>query len=69
VGFAAVSLLCTQGANGVVQSAAEKIRVVRLRLEALSAARKISSIMRGHAALLAMKSGRPVKIVYDAWKI
>ncbi len=45
---------------------AEKVRVVQLETGgAFGGKEEYPSMIAGHAALLAMKSGRPVKIVYD----
>src|ERR1700674_4314060 len=45
---------------------AEKIRVVQAETGgAFGGKEDYPSIIAGHAALLAIKSGRPVKIVYD----
>ncbi|MGD0566923.1 MAG: xanthine dehydrogenase family protein molybdopterin-binding subunit [Candidatus Sulfotelmatobacter sp.] len=45
---------------------AEKVRVVQMETGgAFGGKEDYPSIIAGHAALLAMKSGRPVKIVYD----
>lgn len=45
---------------------AEKVRIVQVETGgAFGGKEEYPSIIAGHAALLAMKSGRPVKIVYD----
>jgi len=43
----------------------EKVRVVQMETEEPSRQGRVSVDDRGHAALLAMKSGWPVKIIYD----
>ena len=45
---------------------AEKVRVIQMETGgAFGGKEEYPSIIAGHAALLAMKSGRPVKIIYD----
>jgi len=60
VGSLQCPLLCTQGANGVVQSAGrEKFGVVQAETGGAFGGKRLSLDNCGHAALLAMKSGRP----------
>jgi CO/xanthine dehydrogenase Mo-binding subunit len=51
---------------GLCNLPAEKVRVVQVETGgAFGGKEEYPSMIAGHAALLAMKSGRPVKIVYD----
>ena len=51
---------------GLFGSAAEKIRVVQMETGGgFGGKEEYPSIIAGHAALLAWKSGRPVKLIYD----
>jgi len=48
----------------------EKVRVVQMETGgAFGGKEEYPSMIAGHAAILAMKSGRPVKIITIAWKI
>ena len=67
LGLDAVPVLHPQGAGAALRPArATRSASSRWRPAAASAARKsIPSMIAGHAALLAWKSGRPVKMIYD----
>ena len=67
VGFDAVPVLRPQRAGGALRPARpERIRVVQMETGGgFGGKEEYPSIIAGHAALLAWKSRRPVKLVYD----
>ena len=66
VGLAAMPLLRSQGAASLFGLPKEKIRVVQVETGGgFGGKEEYPSMIACHAALLAWKSGKPVKIIYD----